>query len=64
MTDTHKFVGTHLDDLHDGRILEPGKTVRLDQRAVEHPHNQRLIAEGKLIELPKRSGGRTTGGGS
>jgi hypothetical protein len=45
----YKFVGRHLDDLADGRVLEPGQVCKLDKTAEEHPHNQRLITEGLLI---------------
>lgn len=58
MKATHKFVGTHLEDLADGRLLEPGESYELDAAAVEHPHNVRLLEEGKLISLtsPARLG--------
>lgn len=47
-----KYVGQHLDDLHDGRGVEPGQTVELDQEAQESPHNMRLVADGLLLPLP------------
>lgn len=45
-----KFVGAHLDDLADGRILEPGTTYLLDQKEVEDTHNAQRIEAGLLIE--------------
>lgn len=45
------FVGTHLDDLADGHVLEPGVTYTLTKAEIDHPHNARLIATGLLLEL-------------
>jgi hypothetical protein len=42
-----KFVGSHLDDLSDGRIVAPGDVVEIDDP--NHPHNRRMIDEGLLL---------------
>lgn len=47
----YRFVGAHLDNLHDGRPLEPFATVHLDQSEIEDPGNSRLFDEGLLQEL-------------
>lgn len=45
----YRFVGSHVDDLADGRTLEPGGFVTLSETDLEAPHNQRLLDEGLLI---------------
>lgn len=50
-----KFVGPHLDNLADGRLLEPGRFYKLDPDQVDHPANARLIAEGLLLEPPAKT---------
>lgn len=45
-----KFVGVHLDNLADGRQLEPGMELTLLPAEVEHPENRRLFDEGLLLE--------------
>lgn len=51
----------HAEDLADGRMVEPMATVELDEKtigkdkkpagsSIHHPHNKRLIDEGKLVE--------------
>lgn len=47
----YRFVGRHLDNLHDGRTLEPFATVHLTPSDLEHPENQRLFDEKLLQEL-------------
>ncbi len=49
-----KYVGPHIDDLHDGRVLEPGATYELDAAAQADPHNRQRIDAGVLVELPDR----------
>jgi hypothetical protein len=46
----YRYVGRHIDDLADGRTVEPGQTVALDEAAVADPHNARLIDEGLLVD--------------
>lgn len=53
---TFRFVGQHLDDLADGRILEPGATYNLDKEATEDPHNAQRITEGLLVEVQRSTG--------
>jgi len=48
-----KFIGQHLDDLADGRIIEPGQVVHLGPDEVNHQHNAQRISEGILIEVEK-----------
>lgn len=48
----YRFVGPHLDDLADGRILEPGGFYRLTQTEASEPHNQQRITDGHLVEMP------------
>jgi hypothetical protein len=47
-----KFVGRHLDDLADGRVLEPGEIYTLTAAELADPHNQLRIESGLLIEAP------------
>lgn len=42
----YRYVGQHLDDLADGRQLEPGGFYELDPA---QPHNRRLIDDGLLV---------------
>lgn len=54
---SYRFVGGHVDDLDDGRILEPGGTYKLTADQLEHPHNQRLLEEGLLLSTkPDKEG--------
>ena len=48
-----RFVGRHIDDLADGRILEPGQFVELNDSEIDDPHNQLRISDGLLIEVDK-----------
>lgn len=54
MTRSHKtkfrFVGAHVDDLADGRILEPGGFYELTTDEQADAHNRRHIDNGRLIE--------------
>jgi hypothetical protein len=44
---TVKCVSTHIEDLDDGRTVEPGQVIKgVDPT---HPHNKRLLDERKLI---------------
>jgi hypothetical protein len=58
-TTAFKYRDTHVGDLADGRPAVPGETYKLNRDQVEHPHNARLIAEGKLLELPARGTAKT-----
>jgi hypothetical protein len=51
-TSPHRFVGTHVDDLADGQVLEPGQRVELTDEQLAEPHNRRLIDEHLLIPIP------------
>ena len=52
----HKYVGKHLDDLADGRVLVPGQTYELDDAALAEPHNVQRIDEGLLIPVQTNAG--------
>ena len=45
----YKFVGEHPEDLASGQLLEPGESVNLTNEEADDPHNQALMADGKLI---------------
>lgn len=46
-----RFIGSHADELDDGRPLEPGMyTGPIDERAAK---NDQLIESGVLIPVPK-----------
>lgn len=47
----YKWVGTHVQEITGGRMLEPGERMTLDEEAVEEYHNADLIAQGLLIPL-------------
>jgi hypothetical protein len=47
--EVYKLVGGHLQDLADGRVLEPGQTTTLTSDALADPHNQRLVDAGLLV---------------
>lgn len=47
---SYRYVGTHVDDLHDGRTLQPGGFYSLSPDEAAHPHNARLIDEGLLVD--------------
>lgn len=47
----YRFIGAHLDNLHDGRPLEPFAIIHLTQPEVEDPGNSRLFDENLLQEL-------------
>jgi hypothetical protein len=48
-----KFIGTHAEDLADGRLLVPGETVSLTSEDLKDPHNARYVDEGLLISAGK-----------
>lgn len=50
----YRFVGTHVDDLADGRILEPGQFIDLTDEEATDPHNALRIEAGLLIEVEKK----------
>lgn len=47
----YKVVSDHAEDLADGRVLAPGEVVKLSKEDLEDPHNQRLLEEGKLLDV-------------
>lgn len=54
---SYRYVGGHVGDLDDGRILEPGQIIKLDAGQLEHPHNSRLLEEGLLLSTkPEKEG--------
>lgn len=50
--------------LSDGRILQRGQEITLTKEEVTDEHNARLITEGQLTAVEKKSGGSSgdTGG--
>jgi hypothetical protein len=48
----YRFVGGHVDDLHDGRPLVPGEFYELTEEEVADPHNAQRITDGLLMEIP------------
>lgn len=59
---TFKNVGQHPEDLADGVTVEPLDVFKLSANDLKEPHNQRLINEGTLAEVPASKSG--SGGGS
>lgn len=47
----YKVNSRHVEDLANGRPVEPGQVVDLSSEDVEKPHNQRLIEEGVLLPV-------------
>lgn len=43
--------GDHADTLASGQPIAPGDELRKDAVDLEHPNDQRLVADGVLIEL-------------
>lgn len=43
----------HVEDLHDGRSLEPGTEVNLSADDLKEPHNTALIEDGRLTSIPE-----------
>lgn len=57
-----RWDGVHLDDLADGRTLEPGQVYTLTASEQADPHNAQRIESGLLLELaahtnPQKGGG-------
>lgn len=47
-----KYVGRHVDDLADGRVVEPGQSgIELDELQQADPHNAQRIQAGLLIPV-------------
>lgn len=46
-----RCTSTHAEDLADGRVVGVGEEV--DDVDMTEPHNQRLLNEGKLVEVPE-----------
>lgn len=45
------FLGDHADNLGSGRRVAPGDDVPASAVDTDHPVDQRLLAEGQLVEL-------------
>jgi hypothetical protein len=56
----HRWVGTHVQDLADGRMLAIGEFVELDDEDLKDPHNARLIEEGLLVPSEQAEAKKTT----
>lgn len=50
----YRYVGRHVDDLADGRPLEPGGYVDLAKDDLDAAHTTRLIADGLLISADQK----------
>lgn len=50
---SYRYTKRHAGVLAGGRPVAPGETVSLDAKAAKHPHNERMIASGALLELKK-----------
>lgn len=50
----YRFVGPHVDDLHDGRLLEPGGFYTLTPDEAGQPHNALRIEAGLLVPVEER----------
>ena len=44
-----RYVGSRADQLANGRPIGPGDFVELTDEEIRDPHNETLVAEGKLI---------------
>lgn len=53
-TSPYKFVGGHVDDLADGRVLVPGDTYQLTDEQLDEPHNKRHIDAHLLLPVEKK----------
>lgn len=53
MPDDFKHIGSHAEDLSDGRTVGPGQTVTLKADEQRDPHNKRLIEEGIFLRIEK-----------
>lgn len=49
--DEYRLHGDHSEDLDDGRVLEPGNFVQLDEEALALPRAVSLIEDGKLVKI-------------
>lgn len=49
----YRNVSDHVEDLHGGRTLAPGESVKLTKEELREDHNERLLAEGTLIPVSK-----------
>lgn len=49
--DEYRLHGDHSEDLDDGRVLEPGDFVQLDEEAIALPRAATLIEDGKLHKI-------------
>jgi hypothetical protein len=50
----YKLISKHPEDLTSGVMVGPGEVVDLSAEEARTPHNQRLIAAGKLVEIPAK----------
>lgn len=51
MSDRYLVGGDHADNLASGGRIAPGDTLPASAVNPKHPHDQRLLAEGVLIDL-------------
>jgi hypothetical protein len=51
MATEYRLVGSHPEDLADGRTIAVDDVVSLSTEEAGHPHNKRLIDDGVLLSL-------------
>lgn len=51
----YRCTSRHSEDLADGRVIAPGDVATLNADDVKDPHNQRLIDEQLLVEIPAKT---------
>lgn len=47
-----RFIGSHAESLDGGRMIEPGGFTGPIDVSDESPHNQQLLEQGLLVEVP------------
>jgi hypothetical protein len=55
-----RFDGSHVEDLDDGRTVEPGQIFELTPDAAALPRATALIENGLLVELAGKPSRRST----
>lgn len=50
----YRLIGTHAEDLGDGRTAEVGQVVELSAEDFDRPEIIRLVEEELLIEVPEK----------
>lgn len=53
--ESHRFVGSHPEDLESGKLMIPGEYYKLTEDELKSPHNARFLEEGLLIPATPKS---------